>query len=373
MKNYPQILKLSASMTLLALTQSAIAKPSSNGLPVDFYHKDWQLVCDNTRTCRAAGYQPDSGDFMPTAVLLERKAGANQPVTIEINLGEEDFYNDVKPVTIDFRQVNLLIDNKNLGRINVEYDKNAMPAFSLTNAQQQALLTSLTKTSRIEFHGKDNTGKPLVWQLSASGANAVLLKMDEVQGRLNTTGALVKKGTQSENQVLPALPAPVVYAQKINDATIARPSDKALFAMLTPKLASIVSPTVATDDNQDNNCDMLEEADTTWEVYRLNHQKLLATHECWRGAYNQGFGMWVINEKPPYQPEWITSSATEYSNGEIWAGQKGRGLGDCWWTAQWQWDGKTFVQTNDSHTGLCRGFAGGAFELPSLVTTIKGD
>ncbi|RYE66259.1 MAG: DUF1176 domain-containing protein, partial [Oxalobacteraceae bacterium] len=42
---------------------------------VRFEHKDWEIACDNTRTCRAAGYQTE--DVVPNAsILLTRHAGS---------------------------------------------------------------------------------------------------------------------------------------------------------------------------------------------------------------------------------------------------------------------------------------------------------
>ncbi len=43
---------------------------------ISFIHKDWEIVCDNTGTCRAAGYQQDSETNL-VSVLLTREAGDN--------------------------------------------------------------------------------------------------------------------------------------------------------------------------------------------------------------------------------------------------------------------------------------------------------
>ncbi|RBC82079.1 DUF1176 domain-containing protein, partial [Xanthomonas oryzae pv. oryzae] len=51
---------------------------------------DWTIACDNTRTCRAAGYQADEGEHLPVSVLLTRTAGAGQTVTAELMLGQYD-------------------------------------------------------------------------------------------------------------------------------------------------------------------------------------------------------------------------------------------------------------------------------------------
>ena len=44
---------------------------------------------------------------------------------------------------------------------------------------------------------------------SSTGASAVLLKMDEYQGRIGTPGALVRKGTKAEAAVPMPTPVPV--------------------------------------------------------------------------------------------------------------------------------------------------------------------
>ena len=36
--------------------------------PVSFQHKDWALQCDNTRTCRAVGYQSEGGESEPVSM-----------------------------------------------------------------------------------------------------------------------------------------------------------------------------------------------------------------------------------------------------------------------------------------------------------------
>ncbi|WP_284143736.1 DUF1176 domain-containing protein [Psychrobacter sp. WY6] len=54
------------------------ATMASNG--VEFTNQDWQVVCDNTRTCRLAGYQAENNSEFPISVLLIRRAGANAGV-----------------------------------------------------------------------------------------------------------------------------------------------------------------------------------------------------------------------------------------------------------------------------------------------------
>jgi hypothetical protein len=68
----------------------------------------------------------------------------------------------------------------------------------------------------------------------------------------------------------------------------------------------------------------------------------------------------------------VTDSASDYSDGLISLGQRGRGIGDCWASAEWVWDGKAFTQSSESTTGMCRYVrAGGTWDLPSFVAQVK--
>jgi len=113
--------------------------------------------------------------------------------------------------------------------------------------------------------------------------------------------------------------------------------------------------------------DMDEEDAPPLELVPLAPGKLLASTRCWLAAYNAGIGYWVVNARPPFAPRLVTTSGSDYHDGRIAAAQKGRGLGDCWWTAEWSWDGRAFVQTSEADSGPCRGFAGGAWDMPTLV------
>jgi len=56
-------------------------------LNVRFQHKDWEIVCDNARTCRAAGYTAEAAE-PGASVLLTRRAGPNVPLAAELQPGE---------------------------------------------------------------------------------------------------------------------------------------------------------------------------------------------------------------------------------------------------------------------------------------------
>src|SRR5690606_20013575 len=62
---------------------------ATNAAAVTFSHKDWDLRCDNTLTCRAAGYAAD-GEEPGSTVLLTRKAGSGEPVANSVMLAHYD-------------------------------------------------------------------------------------------------------------------------------------------------------------------------------------------------------------------------------------------------------------------------------------------
>ena len=72
-----------------------------------------------------------------------------------------------------------------------------------------------------------------------------------------------------------------------------------------------------------------------------------------------GYGNVDYRENPSYQ------------NGVIQGFAAMRGIGDCLWRGEWVWDGKAFVQASSMDTGLCRGFPGGAWDLPVLLSDVE--
>ena len=104
----------------MLLAWAAPAALPAHAADTSFDHEDWQLVCDNTRTCRVAGYQSDDAG-MPVSVLFTRKAGAGTAVAGRVALGDgwEDSVLDALPA--QFR-VALWIDGKHHGERTVTKD-----------------------------------------------------------------------------------------------------------------------------------------------------------------------------------------------------------------------------------------------------------
>ncbi len=327
---------------------------------LSFVHRDWELACDNTRTCRAAGYHSDA-DELAVSLLLTRKAGPGQGVSGQLMIGQ---YGDNEALSHLPKVFKLLvqINAQPAGpALVIHQDKLVV---DLSPAHVAALLAALPRTgSRITFTA-DAPQAPS-WHLSDQGAAAVLLKMDEAQGRVGTRGALIKKGPQNESAVLPALPVPVLTAAVVTPALLG--DEKRLLALA--RSDALHKALLTTTDEDKNFCPLLV-PEQVLTLHRLSATKLLASSPCWNGAYNAGQGYWVINSTVPYQPELVTSSGSEYGSGNIHAAQKGRGLGDCWSIDRWTWSGKRFVHSESSTSGMCKLMApGGAWSLPTIVMT----
>lgn len=335
---------------LAMLSLSAQAAQSARTLE----HKDWEVACDNTLTCRIAGYGKEEDPS--GSILLTRDAGPGIEPTGEVTLGDTE--DDSEPA----EKLTLWIDGKPAGDLLAADDNWQMSA-----SQTSAVIKAVKGSGKVEFKGGS---KPFM--LSNEGAYAVLLKADDVQGRIGTPGALTKKGNKPESSVAKAVPAPVIQAAKTLSGEPRLLTDPEIAALKTRLLSTV-------NRNDDDTCDSLftsaENIDPETDgptLTPLDDSHVLLSALCWRAAYNEGYGYWVIDNQLKGQPVLVTVSGSDYDKGEITSVQKGRGIGDCMSQESWVWDGKAFRKSYDGGTGMCRYIhAGGTWDLPTFVTDVK--
>lgn len=331
---------------MLVISQSVHATQIPEA--VNFTHKDWDLTCDNTLTCRAAGYSSDEADPAAT-VLITRKAGSSTPVTNEVMLADYDSESD------DLRTLGipqLMIDNKSQGALLAVKGE----SWRMSDTQFAAFKQALQGDSAISF--KDGIHEYI---FSGAGSSAVLLKMDDVQGRIGTPNAVIKKGTVSEAGVKPPVAIPIIVKAPVIDV---QSRD------ITPQETELIKPSILALKGTATDCDE-ELLDQNWQIARLNSEQSLLTLPCWRAAYNSGDMYFVINNDMSSPAVMVTDSATDYENGILSFSMKGRGLGDCWSYQQWVWNGKQFVASSSGNTGRCRLIrAGGSWDIPKRVTRV---
>lgn len=156
---------LFSALLAVFITAPLLAQPL-NGF--SFSHKDWEVSCDNTGTCRAAGYGVNSGEV---GFLLTRQAGLQQHVNTVATFAQ------IENSIPDNASVSLFIADQNWGALKAQ-DKEH---FRLDGNQIIALIQALTHDMKIEIalNGQRKT-------LSSADANATFLKIDEFQQRTGT-------------------------------------------------------------------------------------------------------------------------------------------------------------------------------------------
>ncbi|UXB11558.1 DUF1176 domain-containing protein [Aeromonas dhakensis] len=328
-------------MLITTLLASALGS-SIEGL--SFQHKDWELVCDNTRTCRAAGYSAESGGL---SVLLTREAGAKGTLHAELAIAEVDEQAQGAPAD---GLITLRINGEELGTV-----KERTP---FSQPQIAALVQAIKGTGKVVFEWSKHQ-EPL----SGAGAYVIFLKMDEFQGRLNTSTALTKQGPLPTTSIPPALAAPVIHAGAVTSDNLSRPLTK-------PEQQSIGKWLKRHTDK--DTCPMVDENSEGGILYPLNQKRALVQLPCWLAAYNDGSAFIVLDTNlDTASATLISTDANGYGMGELSASHKGRGIGDCFSFESWVWDGKNFVQSEQSTTGSCRMIAlGGTWHLPTLTSKV---
>ena len=336
---------------VLLLTLLPVAAMATSIKGIGEIYQDWDLICDNTGTCRMAGYQDESSD--PVSILFTRAAGENATVEGKLTIlpfGEAD-----RDVQVG-QDIEIWLNGKSLGK--VKHISDDAPD-KLTEEQTKALLNGLKKESEIRLtYGKTTL------KVSDKGAAAAMLKMDEFQQRLNTPSALIRQG-QEKHAVLAPQAAPKVEAVSVNNRkTIELKRGEKQFNHVLALLRKA------------NSCDDEDITSQDITLYPLTQNKVLAEALCVRGAY-QGTNYYAVLDNKLSKVEQVLAeqyNRAEYDEKQGYAfvrgTYKGRGVGDCWSSQDAVWNGKIFIRTSEWTTGSCKGFPGGAWQLPTFVSDI---
>lgn len=365
------LLGLSAIMTTPVLAAEGYGKPFQDW---GYSKDDWQLVCDNTLTCRAAGYSSED-NFDRAATILITAVPQQMIPKVEVQ-----FLPPLK--SADKQDIELWLNDKFYGQLSVSSDGDV---YQLNQKQTQALLKQASQNTKIEIVAVSKVGSTR-WQVSDKGMSSVLLKLDDVQGRVGNSLALVSQSHRNKQVPKSAVTKPIIhkaFAFSDKKQTVLEPVKLNYFKSNIEKWINVDSKSLMGTQDEMGDCELanpkseqyqsFKRYDSNrldWTFTRVDSAHTLASHLCWSGAYNMGYGYWLIDNAKPSEPQLITTSGSEYAKGEIWATHKGRGLGDCWGQKQWVWNGKSFVLSKEATTGMCRGFAGGAWQLPTYVSDV---
>ena len=273
---------------VLLLTLLPVAAMATSIQGIGENYQDWDLVCDNTGTCRMAGYQDESSD--PVSILFTRAAGENAAVEGKFTIlpfGETD-----RDVQVG-QDIEIWLNGKSLGT--VKHISDDAPD-KLTEEQTKALLSGLKKESEIRLtYGKTTL------KVSDKGAAAAMLKMDEFQQRLNTPSALIRQG-QEKHAVLAPQAAPKVEAVSVNNRkTIELKRGEKQFNHVLALLRKA------------NSCDDEDITSQDITLYPLTQNKVLAEALCVRGAY-QGTNYYAVLDNKLSKVEQVL--AEQYNRAE---------------------------------------------------------
>jgi hypothetical protein len=195
--------------------------------------------------------------------------------------------------------------------------------------------------------------------MSLTGAAAALLWIDERQGRLNTTTALMRKGSRPASAV-PAAPAPprIEPAPAVSQTGYGDQEGQILPAAIEA-LPAVVQCRADTAYNPD--------LQTVISSARLDANTVLWSVPCGAGAYNTA-DAWFTATPQGTEPRQIlfprakgepydllTNAGYDPTTREMNAFNKGRGLGDCGLADSWTWTTQGFVLKASSEMSECWG------------------
>lgn len=359
------------SMASLSFADSTMQYPSYAPFKgLEFEHHDWQVSCDNIGTCRIAGYHDDEEiDNRLVSVLLTRTIDDKKPIqgVVKVELLYDTVFDYILPLEMK-------INGKSYGQLGKVKDEHL-----LNGTQIQALIQYANQNAKIEFIAGE-----YIWQLSDKGMSAVLLKADEYQQRVNTPSAWIKKGNQANPQghyYMPSMKAKVLPKQ-LNQRSI--PWESKQGQALVKILAKTVDTRDVVEQGRATKPACRDLIDTkfvhspAFHVIDVSKTQKLVSYQCWSGAYNTGYGAWLMNYDLSQVQQLVTVHASDvpdrqYPNNKIMANHKSRGIGDCWVNQTWIWNGQKFIKTYAGSTGMCRGFAGGAWVLPTYSVDLDNN
>lgn len=290
---------------------------------------DWTMGCDNGHACTAMSLIPD--DWEPEwddyfQVTLKRDA--ERPAAVRINWDNETN-----------GDLTLLVDGRVIAT-RVTQD------MALTSAMTDAMLRGRTLTLR--------NGDGTTVQASLAGITASLLAIDDVQGRVRTPTAMVRRGRMLMQAAVPALPV------------IVRPAT----AEVPPRTLSVAAASALI--GEDNAvCDYAPPLAEP-EAHRLDptHSLVLISHPCGNGAYNYFTSAVIVDETGAARPALfeidpgmgddepgnvIVNVGYDPAGRTITAYAKGRGIGDCSTISDFAWDGTRFALSAQFRMDECRG------------------
>lgn len=338
---------------LLALSSFTLSTAANAATPGEFKtFKDWAVACNNVRTCTATALMNEMGEMQNGIALLrlERGGKATDAAKLSITFSSEGFASEL-PASLIGKSVTLKAADKTLDLGKLTAKQQQAGKLTLTTAQTQAALNILNKPQSASIA----IGNEL-YHSSLAGLMASLLYIDAQQQRLDTTTALVRKGTKAMTASIPALP---------QLKAVAPPPQRKAPADLITKVRQTMRQHLsecAADEGEykPSEYDFVE---------ALDSKHFLVGITCATGAYNQTHTLFIVpqDSAAAANPQArlatlefqkgaeIVNSDFSRKTGILAEYAKGRGLGDCGVYNEWVWTGKQFSALKRDVMDECRG------------------
>lgn len=338
---------MNRSSLLTGALAALLSIPAFSSTPVYREIRDWVVACDNTARCEARAL---AEQYPRLALRLVREAGPE--AAVELHVSADDLRFGPGELKVDGAPLKWrTVDGKSAQHDAALVLKGAVAVLGFVDAIRNGDLLTL------------DAGEE-VYLASLKGITAALLLVDEVQGRLGTPTAFIRRGGRSPAEVPPAPPLPVQ----------ARPPAAA--PPMSEEERIVLAAAVRTGQQallEEEDC-FVGEADAFDEAQPLDADEAIVLLECWRGAYQGSSLAFRLARTDPARAERIvlalpafipgrhredvahfTAGHYDPERGELSHTAKGRGLADCGESATWAFDGDGFQLTRFIYLGRCAG------------------
>jgi hypothetical protein len=321
---------------------------SVQAAPLQKTFTDWQITCNNLNHCVARNIPGDNGLVM----TISRHAGVNDRPLLRIDYGNR-YTGELKGEAL---ADNLLLDQQ---RLRPDFKHWTIEMHHLTTSHPIAIdefLAQIMNADNIQF-----TARPQA-MISLHGLKAALLLMDDIQGRVGTLSAWIKRGNRKVWEVPPEPALPLLRRFDRSPAPLTREETSGLIDFGTWRV------------NADE-CS-LDPMRREVRVAPLTDSRALLLVSCEMGAYNViDLAFEVTRSQPwvargltltlPFVPPQRTEKNMEIINaeydaatGQLYTFAKGRGLGDCGNASRWQFIGQEFVLAEYAEESTCDAWHG---------------
>ena len=316
--------------------------------------KDWTAVCDNLGACAAYGFSAEGQDTDSYLKISRGAGGAAAPIVLVVYDAADQQPAAAWTLEVDGRPIAGLASVRSAGG-------EAGARATLTGSAASALIAALKEGQALDI----SQGGKTLDSISLAGSAAVLLWVDDQQGRVGTVTALARPGPKPASAVPPPAPMPIVRA--------APPADQSGLPQKAPP--ALVKGIADCDPDR-------KPEDSDDVVARLAPGLVLWGPQCSMGAYNEVNVFFLGDEKAraakrvvfPEAPGAGQASDDEVVNADfdpktqtLNSFAKGRGIGDCGEAINWVWTGKAFVVDSELFMPECRGVP--ADDWPTLYVS----